>query len=56
MQTVQMHQLLYRWAILMMQGIIRNLVTKVLSMHPDYVFDQQTMDLHLAAESTFLYP
>lgn len=37
----------------MMQGIIRNLVAKVLSVHPNYIFDQQTMYLHLAPESTF---
>lgn len=37
----------------MMQGITRNMVTKVLSAHPDYVFDQEKMSMHLALEPMF---
>lgn len=36
--------------------IIQNLVTKILRVHPEYTFDLQTMDLHLAPEPTFQYP
>lgn len=55
-QTIEMRQLFYRWAVPMMQGIIRNLLTKVLRAHPDYIFDSQTLDLHLAPELTFQHP
>lgn len=53
---VQMRQLFYCLAVPMMQSIIQNLVTMVLRAHPDYIFDSQTMVLHLALKPTFQYP
>lgn len=55
-QTMQMRQLFYLWFVPMTQGIICNLVVKVLSTHSDYVFNQQTIDLHLAPKPTFDIP
>lgn len=52
-QIVHMRQLFYRWAVLMMQSIIMNLVGKLLRAHPEYTFDSPTMDLSLAPELTF---
>lgn len=55
-QTIHMRQLFYRWAVPMMQEIIRNLVAKVLRVHPEYTFDSQTMDLYLAPKHTLQHP
>lgn len=39
-----------------MQGIIQNLVAKVLSIHRNFMSNQQTMDLYLTPEPTFRHP
>lgn len=52
-QTLQICRLFYHWAIPMMQGIIQNLVTKVLRAHPYYIFASRTIDLQLAPEPIF---
>lgn len=39
-----------------MQGIIKNLVGKVLRAHLDYTFDSQTIDLYIAPELSFKNP
>lgn len=53
MQTVQIWQCFYYCVVLMMQGVVRNLVIKVLIAHPEYQFDLQTLDLYPAPKLTF---